>query len=97
MGGVPKQKHTKSRRNKRRMHLYLKEAVFVLCPHCKSQKPSHQVCPNCGYYKGIEVVNVMAKLEKKERKRREKEISQAQKEQKEEQPATMEELSKKKF
>jgi large subunit ribosomal protein L32 len=97
MGGVPKQKHTKSRRNRRRMHLYIKERNLIPCPHCKALILPHVVCKNCGYYKGVEVINVLAKLEKKERKQREKQIQEAQKEEKEQKPMTMEQLSKQKF
>jgi large subunit ribosomal protein L32 len=92
---VPKQRHTKSRRNKRRSHLALKPENFSLCPKCKSPILPHHACPNCGYYKGREVINVLAKLEKRERKQKEKEIAQAEKEQKKEKPMTMEELSQK--
>ncbi len=30
---------------------------------------------NCGFYKGTQVIDVLAKLDKKERKRKEKELS----------------------
>lgn len=79
------------------MHLFIEEKGFSLCGHCKQPKMPHAVCPNCGYHKGVEVVNVLAKLEKKDRKAREKEIAQAQKEEKQHKPVTMEELSKQKF
>ena len=39
----------------------------------------HQVCVNCGYYKGKEEVDVMKKLDKKERKEREKVIAETEK------------------
>src|SRR4030042_1711517 len=71
---VPKQCHTKSRRNKRRMHLFLKEPALTLCPKCGKEKLPHLICWNCGYYKGEEVFNVLKKLDKKERKKREKEL-----------------------
>jgi len=95
---VPKQRKTKSKRNQRRMHLFLGAATLIKCDHCGKEKLPHIVCQNCGYYKGVEVVNVLAKLEKKEKKRREKEIKEKQdNEKKETKPLTMEELSKKKF
>ena len=100
MGGVPKQRHTKSRWDRRRMHIFLQAPSLVFCPHCKRMKPPHIVCPNCGYYRGVERVNVLEKLEKKERKKREREIKETEKEKVKEEkkkPLTLEELSKKKF
>lgn len=91
---APKQRHTKSRRNKRRSHLALKPDNFSLCPKCKTPVLPHHACLNCGYYKERQVIDVLARLEKKERKQKEKEIAQTEKEQKQK-PATMEELSKK--
>ena len=69
---VPKKRHTKSRRNKRRSHLALKKVAFSLCPKCKEPILPHHFCPFCGTYKGREVVDVLAKLTKKERKKKEK-------------------------
>ena len=92
---VPKQRHTKSRRNKRRMHLFLKGPVLSLCQKCSKEVLPHTVCWNCGYYKGREVVNVLAKLDKKERRQREKEMKMKEKEETEEKPLTWQELSKK--
>lgn len=72
---VPRGRHTKSRRNKSRMHLFLKEQVLVSCPKCGKPKKPHIICWNCGYYKEKEVINVLKKLDKKERKKREKELA----------------------
>jgi len=95
---VPKQKHTKSRRNRRRMHIFLQAPSLASCPRCGKPIRPHTVCLNCGYYKGVEVINVLEKLEKKERKIREKEIKEKEKtETGKEKPLTLEELSKKKF
>lgn len=71
---VPKQRHTKSRRNNRRMHLFIKSPILSICSKCKKEKLPHRTCQYCGYYKGKEVVNVMAKLDKKEQKKRAKEM-----------------------
>ena len=92
---VPKQRHTKSRRNKRRMHIYLRKGRFLTCPKCGKPVLPHTICQNCGYYKGREVIDVLAKLEKKERKQREKEIAAAEKEGGKEKKLSMEELSRK--
>ena len=92
---VPKQRHTKSRRNKRRMHLFLKKPALALCKKCGKEKVSHVICWNCGYYKGKEVINVLEKLDKKERKKREKELKSQEKEGSTAKPQTMEELSRK--
>ena len=95
---VPKQRKTKSRRNQRRSHIHLSAPSLSVCSHCGKPLLSHTVCKNCGYYKGAEVVDVLAKLEKKERKTREKDIKEREKEETgEKKPLTMEELSRKKF
>ena len=93
---VPKQRHTKSRRNKRRSHHALKTLVLSLCPKCGQPTLPHQVCPNCGTYQAREVIDVLKKLAKKERKEREKEMALQEKETaKEKKPLNIEELSKK--
>jgi large subunit ribosomal protein L32 len=67
-------KHTKGKRNRVRSHHALKVAHFVICSHCRKEKPAHTVCDNCGYYNGRQVVDVLAKLDKKERRKKEKEL-----------------------
>ena len=89
---VPKQRHTKSRRNRGRSHHALKKRAVFYCPKCKAVILPHQVCANCGYYNGKEIIDVMAKLSKKEKKNKAKEIAEAEKTQK---PMDMQELSKK--
>lgn len=61
------------------MHKHINPVVLNVCPRCKKPVLSHTVCKNCGYYKGSEVINVLAKLSKKEKKLKEKEIKQAEK------------------
>jgi len=77
---VPRHKHTRSKVGKTRMHKNIKRVVLSLCPKCKKPILSHTACRNCGFYKGKEVVNVLAKLTKKEAKSREKEIKAVEKE-----------------
>ena len=95
---VPKQKHTKSRRDKRRLHIFLKAATLTKCPKCGQPILPHTICPNCGHYKGTEVVDVLKKLTKKEKKQKEKEIKAREKEagkEEKEKPLTWERMSRK--
>ncbi len=75
MGGVPKQRHTKSRRNNRRMHLFTKSPLLASCPKCAKPVLPHTVCQNCGCYKGREYINVLEKLNRKDKKAKEKELA----------------------
>lgn len=77
---VPRHKHTRASVGQRRMHLFITKASLTTCPKCKKPTLPHIACKNCGYYKGREVINVLANLDKKEKKNREKEIKQAEKE-----------------
>jgi len=77
---VPKKRGTKSKRDKGRLHIFLKEPNLNKCPKCRVLRLAHSACSSCGYYKGREVIDVLAKLDKKERKAKEKEI-QAKEEQ----------------
>lgn len=92
---TPTQRHTKSRRNKRRSHLKLTAAALEKCAKCGSPLLPHTLCDHCGFYKGKEMIAVLAKLDKKERKRREKDQKEYAKEQKNIPAPSMEELSKK--
>ena len=73
---VPKKRTTSSKRNLRRSHHGTARLSLGSCGKCKQPVPGHTTCPNCGTYKGREVVNVLAKLEKKERKAKEKELEE---------------------
>ncbi len=53
---VPKRRTSKTRRDKRRANWKLAVPGFSRCPQCHEVKLPHRVCPNCGYYKGKEVV-----------------------------------------
>jgi len=93
---VPKQRHTKSRRNKRRANIFLKSPAFSTCPKCGRPVLQHTACLNCGYYNGREVIDVLKKLTKKEKKTREKEMKAKEAEGKgKEKKLSWEDLSKK--
>ncbi len=65
MGALPKRKIQQSRRDRRRSHLALKPRALVLCPQCKEPHMPHHVCPNCGYYNGVQVVEIEDKSKRK--------------------------------
>lgn len=92
---VPKQRHTKSRRNKRRSHHALKKRNFPVCAKCGFAVVPHNVCQNCGTYADREIIDVMKKLTKKEKKAKEKELAKQEKEQPDKKGLSMEDLSKK--
>jgi large subunit ribosomal protein L32 len=58
MTPLPKRKHSKGRRDRRRAHDALQARNMVTCSNCGQMRLPHQVCGNCGYYKGREVVKV---------------------------------------
>jgi large subunit ribosomal protein L32 len=53
---VPKCKISKQRANKRFANWKLKPLNLVECPQCHSLKKGHEICPNCGYYNGVPVI-----------------------------------------
>jgi large subunit ribosomal protein L32 len=53
---LPKKRHSKTRRDKRRTHWKLKSHILSKCSHCGSEMMPHRVCPNCGYYNGREIL-----------------------------------------
>ncbi|MFQ6057867.1 MAG: 50S ribosomal protein L32 [Anaerolineae bacterium] len=61
MSPLPKRRLSKGRRNRRRSHHSLSVAHLVPCPQCHALRRPHEVCPSCGSYKGVEVVEVKVK------------------------------------
>lgn len=54
---VPKRKHSKARRDKRRSNVWKIEAPALMkCPQCGEFKLPHRVCKACGFYKDRAVV-----------------------------------------
>jgi large subunit ribosomal protein L32 len=58
VGALPKRKLGKARKGRRRSHHALKARNLVSCPNCHELRLPHQVCPSCGNYKGMAVVEV---------------------------------------
>lgn len=61
MAGQPKKRTPHAAQGERRSHLRLKPMNLVACPQCKRPKPSHQVCTNCGTYRGRQVIEIKTK------------------------------------
>ncbi len=58
MTPLPKRKTSRTRRDQRRAHDALKAKNLVQCSNCGEMRLPHRVCPNCGFYKGREVVEI---------------------------------------
>lgn len=54
--GLPKRRHSNARTRKRRAHDALSLPAVGVCPHCRERMLPHRVCPNCGQYRGREVI-----------------------------------------
>lgn len=52
----PKSKTSKQRRDTRRAHDFLTPPTLSTCSNCGAMVPRHQVCPDCGYYRGQQLV-----------------------------------------
>jgi large subunit ribosomal protein L32 len=61
----PKRKISKGRRDRRRAHDALVPSTLVSCTNCGEMALQHTVCPNCGFYKGREVIDVKKESKKK--------------------------------
>ena len=53
---VPKRRQSASRGRKRRSHDAITLPNVVTCPECGEPRLPHRVCPECGHYKGREVL-----------------------------------------
>ncbi len=57
---VPKRRQSRSRTSLRRQHQRLRPPQMTSCERCSQLKLPHQVCPNCGYYMGREILKTKA-------------------------------------
>lgn len=55
---LPKRKHSKARRDKRRANYKLALPTLVPCPRCHQLRVPHHICLTCGYYNGKEIVEI---------------------------------------
>jgi large subunit ribosomal protein L32 len=64
---LPKQRHTRHRRDRARKQYDVAFINTNTCTNCQGPVLTHKACPKCGTYKGREVVKVKApKLAKSE-------------------------------
>lgn len=53
MAPLPKRRLSRQRQGKRRASISAANATLVKCENCGNLKVPHQVCKNCGTYKGV--------------------------------------------
>jgi large subunit ribosomal protein L32 len=61
VGALPKKRHTNRRQGNRRAHHKVKIPQLTVCPQCRQVRLSHHACPNCGTYRGRQVIEVKSK------------------------------------
>ncbi len=66
----PKKRLTSARSGARRSHIRLKSLILSSCPKCQEAKLPHQVCPNCGFYRGVDFLRLEEKARQKEERRK---------------------------
>lgn len=64
----PKRRHSNSRTRLRRTHDVLKLKSLATCSNCNASILPHRICPECGHYKGRQVVTIKAKAKKEDQK-----------------------------
>lgn len=72
----PKKRLTSARSGKRRSHLKPVHVSLGVCAKCKNPVRTHHVCPNCGYYKGTDVLNLEGKARAKDERRKAREAEE---------------------
>jgi large subunit ribosomal protein L32 len=58
MGPLPKRKVSRRRKRNRRAHDRLGMKHLVRCDNCNEYKVAHEVCMNCGTYRGEVVFEI---------------------------------------
>jgi large subunit ribosomal protein L32 len=53
---TPKRKVSKRRRDQRSANKGIKPKAITTCRTCQAPLSPHQVCKECGYYKGIKIL-----------------------------------------
>jgi large subunit ribosomal protein L32 len=56
VGALPKKRHSNARQGHRRAHHKVKLPQLTICTQCRQPRLAHHVCPNCGTYRGRQVL-----------------------------------------
>jgi large subunit ribosomal protein L32 len=73
---VPKRKTSKARRDQRQSTKFIRPEAIASCANCGVAISPHQVCTECGYYKGRKIMKT--KSERKVSREKNKPKSNAQ-------------------
>ena len=57
---VPFRRVSSTRRDKRRTHDFAPVPTLSVCPNCGATVMYHRVCPECGFYRGRQIVEKKA-------------------------------------
>ena len=60
---LPKRRHSRARRDKRRVHHHAAAPTLTRCGQCGGFVAAHHACPACGYYRGRSVLDVSSSTE----------------------------------
>ncbi|MBN1969002.1 MAG: 50S ribosomal protein L32 [Candidatus Delongbacteria bacterium] len=55
---VPKRKTSKTKAKTRKTHWKINAKNSSACPECGAPKLPHVVCPSCGKYKGLQILDI---------------------------------------
>jgi large subunit ribosomal protein L32 len=70
---LPKRRHSKSRRDKRRTHQGVRgDLSIVRCSNCGAAVLPHNACGECGFYKGRKIDHTVTERKKEREKARER-------------------------
>lgn len=72
----PKKRLTSTRSGLRRQQRVLQAKKLAVCPKCKSPVLPHRICPNCGFYKGQDLLKLEEKAQAKEARRKARETEE---------------------
>ncbi|HEX9067871.1 MAG TPA: 50S ribosomal protein L32 [Ktedonobacterales bacterium] len=56
MGALPKKRVSNHRQGNRRRYHVVKLPALSICQQCKQAHRTHHVCPECGTYRGMQVL-----------------------------------------